>query len=495
MTRWIYRLAAAVAIFTPGPLSAAQPAADQPVRPNFVVIVADDMAWDDMGAYGNAKIKTPHLDRLARSGMRFDRAFLTCSSCSPSRASILTGRYPHATAAAELHMPVPATQVLLTEPLRKAGYYTAAAGKWHLGPAVKAQFDTVKEGGGPGGYAHWLPVLRDRPQGKPFFLWLASTDPHRPYHPNAIREPHRPQDVIVPPYLPDVSDARGDLALYYDAIGRLDQNVGLVVEELARQKIEDRTLVIFLSDNGRPFPRCKTTVLDSGVQTPFVVAWPGTVKPGIGTTSLVSSVDLAPTLLELAGLKPLASFQGKSFAALLTNPKAEIRAYCFAEHNWHDYQAFERGVRSKDFAYVRNGLPELPRTPPADAVRSPTFQAMRELRDQKKLTPAQNDCFVAPRATEELYDIMADPHSLRNVAGDPRYAAKLAEMRAALADWQRETADAQPAELTPDKFDRETGMGLGAKKAAKPPAGKAAAKTAAGKSPAAKPNAAQRESE
>ena len=114
-------------------------------RPNIVFIIADDMAWDDSGAYGNPEVPTPNIDRLASQGMRFDKAFLTASSCSPSRSSIITGRYPHNTDAEELHWPLPAEQITFVEKLRDGGYWTAAAGKWHLGDAVRDRFDVVRE--------------------------------------------------------------------------------------------------------------------------------------------------------------------------------------------------------------------------------------------------------------------------------------------------------------------------------------------------------------
>ena len=204
-----------------GVLFASTTAAEGPKRPNVVLIIADDMAWDDCGAYGNRKVRTPNIDRLAREGMRFDRAFVTASSCSPSRSSIITGRYPHNTDAEELHWPLPPEQVTFVEKLKASGYWTAAAGKWHLGNAVKDRFDVVREAdpsgfqlpvgkdakarmtaGGSGaaqsGCDQWVPVLRDRPRDKPFFLWLASLDPHRDYQPGAIPEPHRPEDVDRP---------------------------------------------------------------------------------------------------------------------------------------------------------------------------------------------------------------------------------------------------------------------------------------------------------
>src|SRR4051794_22460230 len=209
-------------------------AAEVPKRPNVVLIIADDLAWDDCEAFGNPKVKTPNIDRLAREGMRFDRTFVTASSCSPSRSSLITGRYPHNTDAEELHWPLPPRQVTFVEKLKASGYWTAAAGKWHLGDPAKGRFDLVREanpagfqlgtgkdakarmtaqgsGAARSGCDQWVPVLRDRPKDKPFFLWLATLDPHRDYEEGTIARPHRPEDVVLPPYLPDVAEVRRDL--------------------------------------------------------------------------------------------------------------------------------------------------------------------------------------------------------------------------------------------------------------------------------------------
>jgi arylsulfatase A-like enzyme len=371
----------------------------------------------------------------------------------------MTGRYPHSTGAKELHQPLPAEQVVFAGLLKQGGYYTASAGKWHLGDAAKANFDTVV-GGGPSGCDRWVETLQNRPKDKPFFLWLAAIDPHRPYQPDTIAEPHKPEDVVVPPFLPDVPETRQDLAMYYDEITRMDGYIGRVLDELDRQGVADNTFVLFLSDNGRPFPRCKTTVYDSGVKTPFIVRWPGKARAGSVCDSLVSVIDIAPTIIELAGLAPSPTFQGRSFVPLLKDSQASTRQYIFAEHNWHDYRAHERAVRSKRYLYIRNALPEVACTPPADAVRGITFQAMRKLRDAGQLTPAQQGCFVAPRTTEELYDIELDPYQLTNVAADPKYAQILKQMRSAAEEWGRRTQDEIPGELTPDRFDRETGTRL-----------------------------------
>jgi N-sulfoglucosamine sulfohydrolase len=459
------------------------PGAEAAGRPNVILIIADDMAWDDCGAYGHPGVRTPHIDALARGGMRFDRAFVTASSCSPSRSSILTGRYPHNTGAEELHQPLPPEQITFVEKLKTSGYWTAQAGKWHLGDAVKGRFDQVREAGASGfqlatgpasrapmvaqgvgavqsGCDQWVPVLRDRPRDRPFFLWLAALDPHRDYQEGTIPRPHRSEDAVVPPYLPDVPEVRKDLALYYDEIARLDHYVGEVMAELDRQGEAGNTMILFLSDNGRPFPRCKTTLYDSGIRTPWIVRWPGHVEPGSRCASLVSTVDIAPTVLGLAGIEPGPSFQGKDFSPLFKDPRAKVREFVFAERNWHDFAARGRAVRSERFKYIRNDDHTLPLTPPADAVRSPTFRAMRRLRDEGRLTPAQRACFVHPRLGEELYDVDADPHELHNLAGDPKFAEVIGPMRQALEHWERETTDRATGTLSPDEFDRETGEPL-----------------------------------
>lgn len=428
-------------------------------NPNFIVFVADDMAWDDAGAYAHPHIRTPNIDRLAREGMRFDRAFLTTSSCSPSRCSILTGRYPHATGAGELHQWLPENQVILTEPLRQKGYYTAAAGKWHLGDPTKEKFDTILPGN-PSGCENWEKALADRPKDKPFFLWLAAKDPHRDYQKNTIPDPHTPEDVVLPTYIPDLPGVREDFAMYYDEIARMDSYIGKVLDELDHQGIADNTCIIFMSDNGRPFTRAKTTLYDSGIRTPFIVRYPGVVEYGVATSSIISAVDLAPTIIELASAMPMSSSQGQSFADLLIDPQHVTREYAFAEHNWHDYSARERSVRSERYLYIRNEYADLPGTPPADAVRSATHQAMIQAHENGELMAEQSITFQAPAAPEALYDVVNDPYSLKNLVDSAGYAAILKKMRIALDEWKKSTSDIAPEIRRPDEFDRTTGVRL-----------------------------------
>lgn len=460
-------------------------------RPNLVLIIADDMNWNDCGAYGHPRIRTPNIDQLARDGLRFDHAYLTANSCSPSRASIITGRYPHNTGAEQLHWPLPGDAITFAEKLRAAGYYTAAAGKWHLGEAVKNRFDDVFEAStagfvlptGPGsrtdsgresaregateaprmiarapsGCEAWLPTLRNRPKDRPFFLWLAALDPHREYEDGALDPPHRLTDIVVPPHLPDVPAVREDLRLYYDEIGRLDTYVGRVVAELDRQGVAGNTLILFISDNGRPFPRDKTTLYDGGIRTPWIVRWPDRVAAGGVTDSLVSAVDIAPTFLRAADLPSSATFEGVSFLPVLDDPTVSVRDHVFAEDHWHDYEDHGRSIGNQRWKLIRNDYRDLPATPSADAGRSPTWQTMLSMRRDDALNSAQTACFRSPRSRYELYDLGADPDELNNLADDPAHRPVLKRLQAALDDWTVRTGDYIPTRRTPDEFDRITG--------------------------------------
>lgn len=434
-------------------------------KPNFVFIVADDVSWNDFGCYGNEVVKTPNIDQLAREGICFTNVFLTASSCSPSRCSIISGKYPHSNGAAELHTPLPETETPFPLLLKNNNYYTAQAGKWHLGSAAHRAFDRYTDengyNNGNGGEDNWVRFLRERPKDKPFFFWLASHDAHRPWGADTFKITHDPLKVNVPAYFVDTPETRQDIASYYNEIARFDHYIGKVREELKQQGVLENSIIIVMADNGRPFPRCKTRVYDSGMKTAFIVFWPNGIRSkGTLSTSLISSVDIAPTILELAGINTPEEYQGTSFVSVLQNPSVEIRTAVFSEHNWHDYEAHERMIRTKEYLYVLNSRPNLTNGGPADSKRSPTQFALNLLRDQGKLTPAQADVFVVPRPAEELFDVKNDPQQFFNLASLPEYHEQLLEMRRFLINWQFNTEDSTPEDLTPDWYDRETGKSL-----------------------------------
>ena len=433
--------------------------------PNIVFVIADDVNWNDLGYAGNAKIQTPNIDRLARQGMRFTNVYLTASSCSPSRTSIISGRYPHNTGAAELHSPLPAHLPTLPETLRQQGYYTALAGKWHEGPATRRAYDTLlvdHKANGEGGEAQWVNLMRARPQNKPFFFWLAAVDAHRPWSAHQYGHKHDPAtEVVIPPSLVDTPETRQDLASYYDEIARLDYYVGELEKELDKQGILDNTIFVFTSDNGRPFPGSKTRVYDTGVKTPFLIRWPkGMSTKGMTSDGLVSSIDIAPTLLTLAGAPIPETMQGQSFDQLLKKPATPFRQYVFSEHNYHDYMAYERSVRTKDFLYILNKRPDVANGSSADVIRGPSAVALRAARDAGQLNAFQNDVFLTPRPAEEFFDCRSDSIQAHNEVNNPKYAKVVAELRTVLARWQRETGDSVPEHLTTDYSDRETGKPL-----------------------------------
>ncbi|MGB7345876.1 MAG: sulfatase [Pirellulaceae bacterium] len=447
-------------------------------RPNLVLIIADDMNWDDCGAYGHPAIRTPNIDRLAAEGLRFEHAYLTTNSCSPSRSSILTGKYPHNTGAEQLHWPLPKDSRTFAAELKRNGYYTAAAGKWHLGDEVRDDFDRIYEASTagfvlpsgedgqpakmvaaqPSGCEDWEKAIEERLPDKPFFLWLASLDPHREYTQGSLDPPHSIDDVIVPPHLPDTADVREDLRLYYDEIGRLDTYVGKVMAKLAAQNVDDNTVVLFISDNGRPFPRDKSSLYDGGIRTPWIVRWPNRVNAGGNTEALVSAVDIGATFLELAEADTGGiDNEGKSFASVLTNPGQAHREYAFAEDHWHDYEDHGRCVVTTRYKLIRNDYVDLPPTPSADAGRGLSWQDMLKLNQAGKLPPRQQNCFLAPRPQWELFDLERDPGELNNRIDDPAYVSVKAELTKAIETWTTNTNDYLPSRRTPDEFDRVTG--------------------------------------
>ncbi|UYQ90953.1 sulfatase [Chitinophaga horti] len=438
----------------------------QTKRPNIIIFIADDVSYNDLGCMGHPLIKTPAIDKLAENGLRFTNAYLTTSSCSPSRASILTGRYPHNTGAAELHSDIPAGQVAFPKVLKEHGYYTAQAGKWHLGTSgIKPAgvfldaFDRVggssAEGGGPGGEQLWVDYLQQRPKDKPFFMWFAAQDAHRDWDDAPKPVQYNEGDIKVPANLIDSKATRTDFVRYYEEVSRFDAYVGKVVEELKAQNILDNTFIVVMADNGRPFPRNKTRMYDEGIKTPFVLHWPaGITGVNQSSASLLSVIDIAPTLLELAGIAPVASIQGRSFKKLLTDPKAKFRNYVFAEHNWHSFKAYERMVRTDQYVYIENGLPELSNVGATDIMGGASGKELKKHHQQGTTTPLQSAIFQVPQPRYELYDYVKDKDQLVNLYGRKGYTARQQQLAKVLRTWQTETGDDQPDDLTPDWSDR-----------------------------------------
>ncbi|MDF1853762.1 MAG: sulfatase [Verrucomicrobiales bacterium] len=418
-------------------------------RPNFIFFITDDIGWNDLGCYGNEFVKTPHLDAMAERGLRFTNAYLTISSCSPSRCSIISSRYPHNTGAPELHTSLPDDQFRFPKALRDAGYHTVLSGKNHMAKLTES-FDVISKGKGPGKSDDWVSLLSKRPKDKPFFAWFGSSDAHRGWHIDGKNPTYDPDEIEVPPFLYDGPKTRKDLAEYYHEVSRTDTTMGQLVAELKRQGIEENTYIIYMTDNGRPFPRCKTRLYDSGIKSPFLMACPGKIEPAV-VECLISSIDVGPTILELAGVEIDERAQGVSFVPILEDPKAVVREFAFAEQNWHVFQAHQRMVRTGDFLYIKNAFPE---KLAVSMESDPTFPAGEELWEKHKageLNKKQQDIFQQPRPVEELYQVSDDPYQLNNLAASEDYSETLETMREVLAEWSESTGDSVPENPTPDR--------------------------------------------
>jgi arylsulfatase A-like enzyme len=421
----------------------ARPLPQSPRRPNIVFLISDDQSAFDAGCYGNTAIRTPNIDRLAREGIRFENAFATSPQCSPSRASILTGQSPIAVGMSRLHAPLRPWVPSVLEPLKTAGYWTAAYRKVHLGDNFQKRWDYYGGQDEPPSA-----IFAKRPKDRPLFLWVGFEDPHRPYwHGPPWPTPHDPTKVIVPAWLVDTPKVRKDIAMYYDAIARADRDAGLVLDALEAAGLANDTLVFFAGDNGMPFPGAKGSLYDPGLHVPLVVRWPGHTKPGAIDRDLVSLVDLPATWLDAAGLPVPREMEGRSFLGRVDGTSAgrPTRHAVFAERDWHDTLDASRAVRTATFELIHNYRSELPYQSTDDLIESLTWESITELNKEGKLPAVLHArLFVAPRPTIELFDLTKDRDELYDVASDPAHAADVRRGEELLGRWMTLVNDVLP---------------------------------------------------
>ncbi len=427
--------------------------AQQPGAPNFVFIITDDISAEDLPVYGHPVIEMPNLLSLSEDALVFDNAVLTTSSCSPSRNSIITGRYPHNTGAPEIHVELPDNQITFVQELKNAGYHTVLSGKNHMAPPEQLGFIEISNSH-PAGSENWAKHLRKRPKDKPFFCWFASYDAHRDWQINEKARTYSPEEVVVPPYLFDGPMTREDLTGYYHEVSRSDYYLGEVLDELEAQGVLENTYIFYLSDNGRPFPRSKTYLYQVGIRTPLIVAGPK-IKGG-RTNSLISSIDLAPTILELANINIPATVQGVSFLELFQNHKSVTRELAFAERNWHRYSMHERMVRMGDWLYIRNNWPNKRNlSGESDPHAFPAAQELWKAFEKGNLSVQQQQIMQMPQPAEELYNVATDHDNLINLVHEKNNRDTLHLMRFLLTKWMNETGDNIPDNPTPHKAEMD----------------------------------------
>jgi arylsulfatase A-like enzyme len=453
--RLLSLLALLAVLAAPAGADAAGGGAGAAERPNILWITVEDMS-PRLASYGDDTVSTPRLDRLAREGIRYTRAFGVYGVCAPNRHALILGMYPTSTGAMAMRtwrrtsaidritdpelLAIPTYEATpppearcLPEYLRAVGYFCTNNAK------TDYQFrDPVTAWDESGKTAHW----RDRPRpGMPFFSVFNFTVTHE----SGTFEPRSPAvtdpaTVVLPPYYPDTPVVRRDLARHYDNIAAVDAQVGRVLDELEEDGLADSTTVFFFSDHGDGLPRMKRWVYDSGIHVPLLVRLPD--GDGAGTTNdeLVSFVDFAPTALSLAGVWVPDHMQGRAF---LGAQRGAPRQYIFAARDRMDPAPETiRAVRDARFKYVRNYRPDLPYIgfiPYRD--RSGLMQEIHRLTAAGALGSDQWQLWARRKPLEELYDTRADPHEVHNLASHPSHFEKLFELRQAHLRWTEETGD------------------------------------------------------
>jgi len=438
-------------------------------RPNVVLIVSDDHGRETLGCYGNPVIKTPNLDALAAEGVRFTNAFCTSASCSASRSVILSGMYNHANGQyGHQHSyhhfisfeNIKTLPVLLTE----AGYRTGRIGKYHVAPESVYKFDAALPGNSrsPVQMAQNCRDFVRARDGKPFFLYFCMSDPHRgggvadelPGKPDrfgnkasggypGVKEvKYDPKDVIVPPFLPDTPECRAELAQYCQAVSRVDQGVGKLLDVLKESGKYDNTIVIYISDNGVAFPGAKTTLYEPGMNLPCIVRGPGQKKKGIACDALINFADLAPTILDFAGAaSDKNSFQGRSFKSVLDQEHPEGWDATYASHTFHEITMYYpmRVVRQRRYKLIWNIAHGLDYPFASDLWAASTWQAT--INSGSKYYGKRTVEAYLHRPKFELYDLQNDPHEVKNLADDPKHEKVLTELKAELKAFQKRTKD------------------------------------------------------
>lgn len=429
-------------------------------RPNILFAIADDWSWPHAGAYGDRVVKTPAFDRVAKEGVLFTHSFCAAPTCTASRGAVLTGQCAHRLEeGANLWSILPKHFGVYPDMLEDAGYFIGETGKgW--GPGSVEAGGRARNPAGPH-FKSFREFLRARPSDKPFCFWFGSLKPHRPYTKGSgLKAGMKAEDVSVPPFLPDTREVREDILDYYQEAVEYDTEVAGLLDELDKAGLAENTLVVVTSDNGLPFPRAKCNLYDSGTRMPLAVRWPAKVKGGRTEDGFISHTDFAPTFLEAAGLKPPPDMTGRSFLDLLVSGRSSGRDRVFFERERHtDRREGKksypmRGVRTKDFLYIRNLRPNLwPAGDPqhdapepiygggfSDIDSSPSKTVILDRRDDPK-TKRFFEMSCVKRPEEELYDVRKDPWQLENVADKPEYAEAKRTMRAMLDEWMRTTAD------------------------------------------------------
>ena len=423
-------------------------ASNQP--PHLVLFLADDHGAADAGCYGNPDVHTPHLDRLATEGVRFERAYCASPSCTPSRSALYTGLMPARNGAHPNHSSVRDGTQSLPHYLAALGYRTVLFGKSHIAPREAFPFEYVSGRIPPAGPDQGSALNTDTldqflashdPQ-QPLCLIVSSWSPHIPWPAN---QGYSAAQVELPPGSVDTPESREARTRYYSDVTQLDSRLGSCLESLERHGFSDNLFFVYASDHGAQWPFAKWNLYEAGTRVPLIVRWPGSAQPEQTSHALVSLVDLLPTFIDIAGGKPPSEIDGRSFAPLLTGATDRHREAIFTTHTGDGKmnRSPMRAVRTDRYKYIRNLHPE------RKYVTHISRGVTRDGRDywDSWLAKAKNDpaaeravAAYEKRPDEEFYDLAIDPHEQRNLAAKLPESTK-ADLRAQLAAWREDQGE------------------------------------------------------
>ena len=432
-------------------------------RPNVLIIMADDCTYNDLSVYGGENAKTPNIDRLAASGMTFNRAYLSEAMCQPCRAELYSGQFPMRNGCAWNHSASRPKTTSMPQHLGKLGYRVGLSGKVHVKPTKAFPFEKV-DGFDPSCVRnptrpHSINAVgqfmqRDRSQ--PFCLVVALVEPHVPWvMGDASKYP--PKKIKLPPNIADTQRTRQDFGAYLAEITYMDSQVGEILASLEKAGQSDNTLVLFTSEQGAQFPGCKWTNWDTGLHTALIARWPGKITAGKRTDAIVQYADVLPTLVDLAGGKQVEqTFDGSSFLPVLLGEKTSHRKYAYGVHNnipeGPSYPI--RTVTDGTYRYIRNLSPNeiyiekhLMGLTGGSAITNPYWPTwMREAWENPRTYGLVKRYMHRP--AEELYHTTEDPYEMTNRAGDTKLKKIKTELSLELDRWLASQGDPGAAQDT-----------------------------------------------
>lgn len=413
-------------------------------RPNILIMMADDQAWNDSACYGNVDVATPNIDRLAEQGMRFTRAFTATAMCSPTRQQLYTGIFPVRNGAYPNHSQVKKGTKSLVHHFQALGYRVGLAGKSHVGPADSFPFEKVGKPGHLDFQAMAEFINREKQQ--PYVLLVTSHSPHLPWS-EGDASVYDPLKLTLPVHLVDTPQTRNILANYYAEVTDFDREVGECMKIVQQSGAQDNTIFIYTSEQGSPFPRGKWTCYDTGLQVALVVRWPAKVKARSAANAMVQYVDVVPTLIEAAGGEPIKGLDGKSFYPVLLGTTDSHNRYVYGVHTTRGIIAGSecypiRSIRSERYKLIWN----LNYQQPFENIT--TSGRDRGMFWQSWVDRAATDSAAAKlvkgyqtREEFELYNVLSDPVEMNNLANDPATQSVRDDLHAKLKAWMLQQGD------------------------------------------------------